>query len=347
MTPRSRHPQLSPHEEDVLLDWIEGSAAPEAGRAADALFRQRPDIHAYARLLWSDRQRVVEELSLDLSESPDLVESVLVELQPAPAELRRMDLPRHRRRLQWSSVAARRVAAAAAVLIIAGFTAAYIRSQSPSRPAPTPIASNNQDLPPSERLALEPLVPDDAAPDSTPPALADRALALATDQWRQDRPAEPDLNRAAQLLAEGRLVIRVLATSDETAREGLVVMQQGVDARSTAWALADRLNRAHAARWESPDRPVTFAMDEQTNARVAVPQPALIDAWCVRIEPDPQAVASMMHTLSQFHWNVHLEEAPEPIAIEPSSLDALWWTQPPSTWKPLATAPIVIEALRP
>lgn len=348
MTHGPRHPDLTPHEEAVLLEWIEESAAPETRRAAEALFADRPELRDYAQSLRSDRQRMLEELPLDLPEAPDLVEAVLAKLEPsAPLQLRRMEAPRRHRRTQWSSAAVRRVAAAAAVLIIVGFTAAYIRSQNPTRPTPPPLAANDQRPQPDQRLTQGPGVPDLVAPDSAPPALADRALALATEQWQQDRPAEPDLNQAAQLLAQGRLVVRVLATSDQQARDGLEIMRQGVDARSTAWALAERIDRTDATRWETPDRPVAYAMDDQTNTALAVPQPELIEAWAASIEPQPQAVASMLHTLTQLGWTVHLEESPEPIALEPASLDALWWTQPPSTWTPRAAAPIVIEALRP
>lgn len=342
----TRLPQLEVHEEALALEAIEGTLAPEQHGALEALLHRYPGLREHIAAMRSDRDRLAD-LPFELPPQADLVGSVLARLEPEVLPLRRMEVPRRRRDVRWSPATGRRFALAAAVVLIAGFTTAYVRSQlrKPSVHPPVAVDAPEAIVPPI--LVAE--SPSPELPISVPedPIAPEHLLVAAEGFWEADRALEPDLRRAVQLLGEGRLSIRVLARSEQAAREGLDAMQAGLASRSTAWTLAGRLDASLCRRWEriASQQPV-WAFDQQTDALIQVPRPALVEVRSAELQLDATALASLMHALSDLNWRVHLEEMSRPVDIEPASLEsALWWDQPPSTWRPTGSVPIVIDAL--
>ncbi|MCL4221123.1 MAG: hypothetical protein KJZ65_07110 [Phycisphaerales bacterium] len=339
-------PQLDPHEEALALEAIEGTLAPEQRGALEALLRRNPGLREHIAAMRSDRYRLAD-LPIELPSEVDLVEAVLARLEPEVLPLRRMDVPRRRRDGLWSPATGRRAALAAAVLLITGFTAAYVRSQmhKPSTHPPVAVDAPETIVPPM--LVAEGSGTELPMASTEDPVASEELLVAAEGFWEADRALEPDLPRAVQLLGEGRLAIRVLARSEHAARAGLDAMHAGLASRSTAWTLAGRLDASLCRRWEriASQQPV-WAFDRQTDDLIEVPRPMLVEVWSAELQLDATALASLVHALSKLNWRVHLEEMSRPVDIEPTSLEsALWWDQPPSTWRPTGSVPIVIDAL--
>lgn len=339
-------PQLDPNEEALALEAIEGMLAPEHRGALDALLARRPGLGEHIAAMRSDRVRLAN-LNFELPPEVDLVEPVLTKLEPEVLPLRRMEVPRRRRDVRCSPATGRRLALAAAVLLIAGFVGIYVRSQANKPGVHPPVAVDAPDVSNPPILIAEGSSVEPPAMESVDPIAPERLLVAAEGFWEADRTLEPDLQRAVQLLGEGRLAIRVLARSEQAAREGLDAMQAGITSRSTAWTLAGRFDESLCQRWEriASQQPV-WALDQQTDAMIEVPRPALIEVWSADVQLDAPALASLVHALSELGWRVHLEESREPLEVEPTSLSsALWWEQPPSTWRSTGRVPIVIDAL--
>jgi hypothetical protein len=110
------------------------------------------------------------------------------------------------------------------------------------------------------------------------------------------------------------------------------------------WALVGPAP-ALAARFHRPAGDPVYALDEPTGLTIQIPQPRLDAVWTARLDHDPAALASIVHSLESLGLIVRLEPAPEPIEPAPSLEDALWFDRPPSTWQPAGLAPVVVEAL--
>lgn len=339
-------PQLEAHEEALALEAIEGTLAPAQRADLEALLSRHPGLRDHIAAMRSDRA-LVADLIFELPPDVDLVAPVLAKLEPEVLPLRRMEVPRRRRDVRWTPATGRRLALAAAVLLIAGFVGLYLRSQPNTPNVLPPVAADTPEAPVPPVLIAEGPGVDPPAMESPDPIAPERLLVAAEGFWEADRTLEPDLQRAVQLLGEGRLTIRVLARSEQAAREGLDAMQAGIPSRSTTWALAGRFDESLCQQWEriASQQPV-WALDQQTNAMIEVPRPALIEVWSADVQLDAPALASLVHALSELGWRVHLEESREPLEVEPTSLSAaLWWEQPPSTWRSTGCVPIVIDAL--
>ncbi|GAB4384435.1 MAG: hypothetical protein Kow0022_07000 [Phycisphaerales bacterium] len=346
MSPKAFQPDLTPAEEALLLSAVEGGTPPDQGVALDRLLDRYPSLRGELAGMRADRRRL-SDLQFDLPHEPDFVDAVLARLEPCPLHLQRMDVPRRRRGLRWTGAAVQRLAAAAAVLIIVGFSALYLRTPSPSPGAAGSADQGMAELRPGDEPAWADAGGGMPEAEVTPPE-PERVLAVAEQAWKADRTQEPDVARAAGLLADGRLVIRVLAPSDEQARRGLAAMRAGIEHQSTAWQLAGRLSPTLASRWDAPSAsPTVLAYDGQAEAMIEVPRPRLLEVWSARVEVDPTAIASLVRALERVGWTVWLEESPEPIPLEPDALEsAIWWDQSPSTWKVSSSVPIVIDAIR-
>lgn len=347
MSPAPLHPDLTPAEEALLLSAVEGDLTPAQSSSLEQLLSRRPILRVELAGMRGDRSRLAD-LEFDLPCEPDFAQAVLARLEPEPLQLRKMDPPHRHLRVRWTGMGVQRLAAAAAVLIIAGFTAVYVRTQMSARGSP---GSTNQGVvEPGPGTGLVIANPAENQVESITPAAPEpaRVLAVAEEVWKADRTEEPDLARATGLLAEGRLVVRVLATSNEQARNGLDAMQTGIETQSTAWAMAGRLSDDAAVRWDTPSsQPTVMAYDGQSETMIEVPRPNLLEVWSAQLEVDPTAIASLVHALARVGWTVHLEESSEPIAMEPDSLEsAIWWNQSPSTWKARGSVPIVIDAIQ-
>ncbi|KAA0214040.1 MAG: hypothetical protein DYG94_02770 [Leptolyngbya sp. PLA3] len=339
-------PQLNPHEEALVLEAIEGTLAPEQHAGLEALLTRHPGLQEHMAAMRSDRSRLAD-LTFELPPEVDLVAPVLARLEPEVLPLRRMEIPRRRRDVRWSPAAGRRLALAAAVLLIAGFTAAYVHSQVGTPRLRPPVAVDTPDTAHPPVIVAEGPDVDAPAMESADPIAPEQLLVAAEGFWEADRALEPDLKRAVQLLSEGRLAIRVLARSEQAAREGLETMRAGIASRSKTWALAGRVNDELCRRWERDAslQPV-WAVDQQADTIIEVPIPTLLEVWSADLQLDATALASLTHALSELGWRVHLEEMSRPIDMEPGSLEsALWWSEPNSTWHPSGSVPVVIDAL--
>ncbi|RMH14066.1 MAG: hypothetical protein D6695_02235 [Planctomycetota bacterium] len=260
-----------------------------------------------------------------------------------------MEPGRAHRRLRLSPTRIRTLAAAAAVLIIAAFGTLYVRSFRVAAPADDSIALTDPVPAPPDQPSVA-----DASADPSPVDAADadriaaRAIEVATRQWTDQRAYEPNLDEAASLLVEGRLLIRVLARSDAEAHAGLSALQNGLDQNSRAWAIAGRIDPQNSRQWSRPlDQGPVMAYDEQADTMIQVPRRVLVEVWSAHVQAEPTAIASLVHVLDELGWTVRLEASPEPVNLTPDSLqDALWWTSAPSTWSVSGTVPIVIDALR-
>ena len=340
---------LTPEQESLVLDAIEGQLRPERRPEFERLLDGCPGLEQDIARLTESRNLVaalasVNEPEVDFA-APVLerVESLAVEPETPVLHLQHMDPPA-RPRLQISSTRVRTLAAAAAVLIIAALSFSFLKS-GPVKPKTNPG--------PDIAAAPDGIAPDALDPSGKAPApeLAQaerelRSVELAQTHWTQTRNAEPTLAEAAALLSSGRLVIRTLAPSRDIARAGVDALKTGLDAQSTAWEIVSPSARAIAARFDQPeDTAPIMAMDEQTGLRLEIPRARLIDVWTARVEPDASAIASLVHSLRELGFTVRLEALPEPVELDDPLENALWWDQSPATWQPIESAPIVIETL--
>jgi hypothetical protein len=341
-------PILTPADEELLLALIEGEAVDEA--RAQRLLASHPQLAGEVAAMQSDRVALVTAGEVF---APDWMFAQTIERfesEHAPLQLQHMDPPRvPHRPLRLSASAARTLAAAAAVAILSGvMIVAWV--QRPVRTTPTgPIADNFS----HDGVAGDQPEPDGpAGPSGTlahQDSTADAALfqTLVEQHWAQGSPtAEPSLDEGIALLAEGRLVVRVLAVSTETATVARAALDAGLPAESTAWAIAGKLRDSARSVLDRPTPlgPV-YAMDAETGREIEVPSPRTLDAWQVQVDHTPQALASVLHTLREQGLIVRMEATALPVPLQPPLDGALWWELAPSTWQPRSGVPIVLDGI--
>lgn len=337
---------LTTDQESLVLDAIEGDLQPDQQSALHELLASKPNLRAEIQRLTATR-RQMQSLNAQYEPSVNLSARVLTEVESlvAPLALRHMDAPRRHRRLTIPASTLRPLAAAAAVTIITVLGVSFFRSESKTQsPGPDLASGENAPLP---VISIDDPQPTDPQAVAIAQAAAEqRTITLAEDQWIRIARVEPTLDEAAELLAQGRLVIHALASRPELARTSITAMTNGLDSDSTAWSMIGPASRVVAARFDrpAPQLPV-FAVDELTGTTVEVPHPRTVAVWSARIDTTPAALASIIHNLRELGLTVRLEAIDQPTEAEPSLEDALWWQAPPSTWQPSATAPIVIDAL--
>ncbi len=350
MTSLTNLDNLTPEQESLVLDAVEGELGPDQMPDFERLLAERPGLEAEIARLADTRSRVVSlgtlaEPEIDLS-SPILarVETHAgFDAEAAPLQLQHMEPP-SRPRLKLSSAGVRSLAAAAAVVIIAALSFSYLRSGSGKPPAaPGPGIAAAPD-PATSDPSTDPAI--DAAPVLAEAEVELRRVELAQSHWTQVEASEPTLTEAAELLSRGQLVIRTLAPGREIAQAGLAALEAGLDSDSTAWHIVGPSTRTIAARFDHPTTTgPLMAMDDQSGLTLEIPRARLLDVWTARVEPNAAAIASLMHGLKELGFKVRLEALPEPIELDEPLENALWWDQPPATWSPIESAPIVIDTL--
>lgn len=361
-------PPLTPEESDIL-DLVEGRL-PEAraiavrarlardpSRAAwvtavvrdKAVFRSIDDVPAPAALVESVETSLEREALLGLSTGRHV---------PAPMPITRVyTQPRWPKRLGVGLAAAAGLALAATGLFL------YVsRPTMPSVPD-TAVATNDADagaLPNPDRLASDDDAAGEAEIDTTDDAGAEATTLADAAPTRTEPVFFTSAERAAELLAEGRLLIRVRAADPESATERVERLAHGSQG-ARAWRLLSdspesvRLAVADALRGPVDPTPL-FGPDGVAFERVDRSAPHLAAARGAQSPPlvlylaetrtDRVSLAVLLATLSAGdRQQAVFEELPEPIHTPPvvTPEAVLWWAQPPSAWTPRAHVPIVVE----
>ncbi len=332
-------------DEEVLLALIEGGPVDQA--RAEALLRRFPAVRHEIDAMRTDRVRLASQ---GAALAPDWIGAEVVrrfETAREPLQLRHMDAPPRAARVwQWTPAQGRALAAAAALSILAGVIAiAYTNRPSPRSPLfPLSDGSHLTTLPSDPEFIDVPAFAHSDTHSHSDGAM--QLVAMVEQHWLESntRP-EPSLTEAVRLMAQGRLVIRALASSPGVATAASDALDKDLPSESKAWTLAGRVS---AAIEQALARPRTsgpvFAMNSQTQQQVEIPAPHLHASWAVRVNQDATAIASVLHALRGQGLLVRLEESAEPVPL--ISLDgAVWWDSPTSTWTPSPMVPIVVEAI--
>ena len=334
---------FSPADEEVLLAMIEGGPVDQA--RAEALLQRFPAVQHEIDAMRADR---VQLGSQSVALAPDWVGAEVVRRYESVGEtlqLRHMDAPpRSARAWQWTPAQGRALAAAAALAILAGVIAiAYTNRPSPKSSLYPLADGTHASTPPTEPDLID--IPAFAHNDTHSDG-AMQLVAMVEQHWLESntRP-EPSLAEAVRLMAQGRLVIRALASSPGVASAASDALDKDLPSESKAWTLAGRVSTdiEQALARPSTSGPV-FAMNSRTQQQVEIPVPHLHASWAVRVNQDATAIASVLHALRGQGLLVRLEESTEPVPL--MSLDgAVWWDSPTSTWTPSPMVPIVVEAI--
>lgn len=360
-------PPLTPEESDIL-DLVEGRL-PEAKAAAlrarlardpsraawvtavvrdKAVFRSIDDVPAPAALVESVETSLEREALLGLSAGRDV---------PAPMLVTRVYMqPRWPRRVGVGLAAAAGLALAATGLFL------YVsRPTMPSVPD-TAVATNDADagaLPNPDRLAI-----DDAAGEAEIDTTDDAGAGATTLADAAPTRTEPvfftSAERAAELLAEGRLLIRVRAADALAATERVERLAHGSQG-ARAWRLfsdsPDNVRLAVADALRGPVAPaplfgpdgVAFERVERSAPHLAAArgaQPPPLVLYLAETRTDRVSLAVLLASLSAGdRQQAVFEELPAPLQTPPvvTPQAVLWWAEPPSAWMPRAHVPIVVE----
>ncbi len=363
----STDPPLTPEESDIL-DLIEGRL-PEAkatalrarlardpSRAAwitavvrdKTLFRSIDDVPAPRTLAESVETALERETLLGLSTGRHVA---------APTPITRVyTQPRWPRRLGVGLAAAAGLALAATGLFLV-----ISRPNLSNTPDPTVATNDNAVTPDPNSLARDDGASPVVAPDPTEATGAAATLADAAPA-RSGPVLFTNAERAAELLAEGRLLVRVRAADAALATERVERLAHGSQG-TRAWRLLsdspDSVRLAVADALRGPVEPFPlFGPDGVAFERVDRSTPHLAASRGAQLAPlvlylaetrtDRASLAVLLSTLSAGdRQQAVFEELPEPLDTPPvvTPEAVLWWAQPPSAWTPRAHVPIVIEHL--
>lgn len=361
-------PPLTPEESDIL-DLIEGRL-PEAKAAAlrarlardpsraawvtavvrdKAVFRSIDDVPAPAALVESVETSLEREALLGLSTGRHV---------PAPMPITRVySRPRWPKRLGVGLAAVAGLALAATGLFL------YVSRPTMPGVPDTTVATNDADAgaaPNPDRLASDDDAAGEAEIDTTDDAGSETTTLADTAPTRTEPVFFTSAERAAELLAEGRLLIRVRAADALAATERVERLAHGSQG-ARAWRLFSdspdsvRLAVADALRGPvapaplfGPDGVAFERVDRSTPhlaaARGAQPPPLVL--YLAETRTDRASLAVLLASLSAGdRQQAVFEELPEPIHTPPvvTPEAVLWWAQPPSAWTPRAHVPIVVE----
>ncbi len=385
-----QRPISMPFDDETLLAYVEGDLSPEAARKVEAALARDPAALATLRAMQTDTLGL--RSMGDVAAPPGLLtgladaierqmllgvreEGESVSATPPPS----MVVPG----MKFSTRAAsmRRMAMAAGLVLCVG-AAAWMAGSITAKRNPPPAQSPDvamSDGVGGGRMGLEAMdagrtemakadrsTPSAEAP-APPPETAEgdaAALAQATEPLPEPMKAE----RAATLLAEGRLVMRVRTGRPEALREWL----ERVDRRSNALRLAQAEDLAPTGELlamlqppkNAPGRarsraPMPVADDGRGRAVPPVSlDRALEEPGLPRIEFAPHVLyvelAAEMQTLesasraveAQAGWEIEFVELAEPMLLSvmpPDATELLWWLRPASEWKPRSVLPLVVE----
>ncbi len=359
-------PPLTPEESD-LLDLIEGrlpeakAAAVRARLARDptraawvasvvrdkAVFRSIDDVPAPHALAESVETALERETLLGLSTGREV---------PAPTLVTRVyTQPRWPKRVGVGLAAAAGLALAATGLFLV-----ISRPNLPDTPDLTVATNDEGATPDSTAIApvdnSPPIV--EADPSETPGA--DTTMLADAAPTRAGPVFFTSAERAAELLAEGRLLIRVRAADAALATERVERLAHGSQG-ARAWRLLSdspesvRLAVADALRGPVDPTPlfgpdgVAFERVDRSAPHLAAArgaQPPPLVLYLAETRTDRVSLAVLLATLSAGdRQQAVFEELPEALQTPPvvTAEAVLWWAQPPSAWTPRAHVPIVVE----
>ncbi|MCE7973432.1 MAG: hypothetical protein DYG92_03765 [Leptolyngbya sp. PLA1] len=373
-------PADRPLTEDQILDLVEGRLT---GAEADSVLSRsgRAGLADRVRQMQSHR-RVLQNLPLEPAPR-HLAERVIATLERdallglakgEPVEdhipIHTGDRTRQAGHRPWMRAAPGLALAAGLVLLVGG--GAYWSSLligGKDKPAPI-VTPGPMAMKTSEGMAAP--VADVAVNETAAPASATLASADAASR-AEAAPASVALSSeaAAKLAQEGRLVIRVAASSTRSIGQ-LEAMGNGRNHR--AWRLrkdvpaevSSAILAVVAAAPVHPDfvGPVMAASEPERFGSIIAPLvgpraalnivpprieragAAIAGSYLLELPADAASVESITTLLSdRLKGEVRLEELPEsvdaPLADDAESLT--WWTQPPQQWAPRVTVPLVIE----
>lgn len=214
------------------------------------------------------------------------------------------------------------------------------------------------------------------------PHTPDRAAALSKNGGENGNAQILDAQRAAQLAREGRLGIAVRGEHPHRIRQAISAAQtDGLPGAATlrpslpAEAIAqlppalaappselfDLTHPMIARQRSAPARPPELEPDAHAESR---PSPSPEPSHGVGLPPRPRTPVGLGYYRLEFHPSgealdelrnallarlpegsrVEFVELPDPIQLPPEAdtWSVLWWTQPPDTWRPRVSAPLVI-----
>ena len=361
-------PPLSPEEADIL-DLIEGRLPPTQADALRARLARDPSRAAWVTAVVRDKA-VLRSID-DVPAPATLAESVETALEreallglatgrqvPAPVPITRVYT-----HPGWPKRVGVGLAAAAGLALTAtGLFLAVSRPTAPTTPDTT-VATDDSDV--GTATVAESLVRDDGSPtivqtDPTDHAGPDTTTLTDAAPTRTEPVFFTSAERAAELLAEGRLLIRVRAADALAATERVERLAHGSQG-ARAWRLHSdspdsvRLALADALRGPVAPPPL-FGPDQVAFERVdrsaphlaaaRVGQPAPLVLYLAETRTDRASLAALLAALSSGdRQRAVFEELPEPIRTPPvvTPEAVLWWAEPPSAWTPRAHVPIVVE----
>lgn len=369
--PDQPHPRRTIND-DLLAALVEGDLSPAEERAAREALRADPRAEALVASMRRDRdllralgdeppppgmservQAALErEALVGLSSGPPLSDSPPV-----------WNIPKVRRsgRRFWLSPAGAGLSMAAVLALAGGVTLLMLR---PPAPKPIELASNDngaiEQVPEIDRPELTAIAAD--SPEHPNPIEESPAFASVGARAPSDFPSVEfdDAERAAALLREGRLLVRVRAPEADAVLEHLDALASRSVPRSPAWRLAPAPEgealasiREHVAPPIDASRALDPWMiagdDDIAFTRVeslAAPVDPLAGAYLADTRVSAPALASLTAALSDHGGaRVTFEElnAPMPIPDVITTEALLWWSRPVRDWTPRANVPIVVE----
>ncbi len=384
----------APLSEGELVDWIDGNLAPDqAARLAQASGR----VDLPARIAQMQRQRAVLMCLTEEKAPAELYDRVMAAVErdvllgladgqtSADAVEPRLRLAstddgwRTRTGRVVNGNMPRLALAAGLMLMVTGLayfgSVAWKASHKPLAPDITktdgtnpvgPLAINNK------KDAITEVDGNGAPSSSRDESLAFRSTAAPAIEAAADsalaKAREVNVDRALELAAEGRLVVRVLATKPENlARIERDVSKPRAD---RLWRLTREVPAAVVAA-VVPAAPAPFggpALASANAPRTALsligpyigPGAALSMVTASATDPlarvrgtfllDTPATKEQLLAVSavfrnQLSARVIFEELPAALTVPsaPQAQDVLWWTQGPSQWVRRATLPLVVE----
>jgi hypothetical protein len=364
-----------PVDETILAALVEGDlGSREADAVRERLLAADPDLAAMVELI--ERDRVMLRALGDETPPTGLAESVVARLEreallglsgggaehgSIPISVVRPARGRRAGFAGWITSPAGAGLAMAAVLALAVGVALQFVGPRGTRPAGT---GEGGVLPGEASLAqsqpdAEPRVLGEAP---IPPEAREQPLALAAAPAAGADAARiftDDPGRALELLAEGRLLVRVRAAAPEAASAELGRIAERPVRPNEAYRFAREVPEPLALAMETryapvagKTGPVEFASDElsrrptaeRPEAREATS--ALEAVYLADTRLDASALASLRHALSLGDGKVaEFEELAEPLdlprVLTPDAV--LWWSREPSEWSRRAYVPVVIE----
>jgi len=339
-------------DEATLLEWIEGQLPPGRHRQLSLRIAQNPELSARLDAMRMDRFNLN---AMGVETAPDGLLSAVADVLERDALLALEDgepmsdgppvsLVTPSRTSMFADRTGRRLAMAAGLLIVVGGLSWIGVSMMDRPPAPNideSFALNAPDAPRVEPLSPAEPVEETAEPESRPTDLAARAT---DDRDRRSDPPELTAERAAMLLAEGRLIIRVRAGDGDEAL-GWV---ERLESRDGPIRITREVPRELASAIEPSAVELPVLAADDVEALPPPPEIAIEAIVLVEMPGDERTLAQALASLQREDGvtRATFEEVADPLAIPGAGTtpeSVLWWRNPPETWKPRFGVPVVFE----